>query len=356
MKKKVLKYGVGIDMSKDNFHVCFVEQLLEGPIKVKGQRKFTNNLSGFKLLISWIKKYRKETNLSCKILMEVTGVYHEHLLNYLFEKGFDVCLEMGKRVKAYLSVIGHKSKNDKLDGRGIAQMICERDIKLWKPASPQLMEIREALRHRKSLLKNKNQIKNRMHASSYKKVSSRQLKQSQKRLLKQLKEEIKKMDAYILTLVKKDPELERKVYQIIDSVKGLAETSVLTVIAETNGFYSMSSLRQLVSYAGYDVKEKSSGDFKGKPRISKRGNVHIRSVLYMPVLSLLRSKVKPFYDLYIRLLKRNGGLKKKANVAIQRKLLVLIYTLWKNDTAFNADYYKEKNILLNQELKEVVPI
>ncbi len=31
----------------------------------------------------------------------------------------------------------------------------------------------------------------------------------------------------------------------------------------------------------------------------------------------------------------------KGNTAIQRKLLGLVYTIWKNDTVFNADYGKK---------------
>jgi len=46
-----------------------------------------------------------------------------------------VCLELAKRVKKYLEVIGQKSKTDKLDGKGIAQMACERKFKSWKPNS-----------------------------------------------------------------------------------------------------------------------------------------------------------------------------------------------------------------------------
>jgi len=75
--------------------------------------------------------------------------------------------------------------------------------------------------------------------------------------------------------------------------------------------------------------------------------------MYMPVVSMLRIKPKVFYTLYERLIKRNGGLKKKAMVAVQRKLLVMIYTLWKKNEAFNPNHECEKNTELE---KQVVPI
>ena len=99
---------------------------------------------------------------------------------------------------------------------------------------------------------------------------------------------------------------------------------------------------RLESYAGFDVVENSSGKHIGKTRISKRGNVHLRTAMYMPVVTMVRHKPRVFYDLYERLVRRNGGLKKKAMVAVQRKLLVMIYTLWKKNEKFDSDYESKR--------------
>ena len=48
--------------------------------------------------------------------------------------------------------------------------------------------------------------------------------------------------------------------------------SIITVIAETKGFAEISSIKQLSSYAGYDVQLRASGKWEGKSRISKKGN------------------------------------------------------------------------------------
>jgi hypothetical protein len=60
----------------------------------------------------------------------------------------------------------------------------------------------------------------------------------------------------------------------------------------------------------------------------------------MPLIAVISSKKGFYYQLYIRLLQRNGGIKKKALVAVQRKLLALIYTLWKKNKAFDISYYQ----------------
>ena len=44
----------------------------------------------------------------------------------------------------------------------------------------------------------------------------------------------------------------------------------------------------------------------------------------------------------------------KGYVAIQKKLLCLMYTLWKNEIPFDPEYYK--NTSGNQELKDLFPV
>lgn len=342
MANHFTNYGVGLDMSKDQIQACLGGYTLEQIFKVIAQKKFDNTKSGHKALSIWIIKHRKDLQLPLRVLLEVTGVYHEQVLYFLYHEGFRVSLELSKRVKRYLESIGHKSKNDKLDGQGIARMACERNIDSWKPIAKDILAMRTLLRHRKALLSNKVQFMNQLHALNYQALSQLSVKKSLIRLTKQIDKEIAFLEKNLETMVQADEEFNRKVMKIAKSVKGLGFISVLTVIAETNGLKSFTSSRQLVSYVGYDVIENNSGKYNGKTKISKQGNTHIRSNLYMPALSAIRSKSEPFYSLYKRILIRNGGIKKKASVAVQRKMLVLIYTLWKNDEEFDIDRNQTK--------------
>ena len=105
--------------------------------------------------------------------------------------------------------------------------------------------------------------------------------------------------------------------------------------------------RQLTSYAGLDVKEKQSGtSVKGKPRISKKGNRHLRKAMHMPALAAIRHDER-FKAIFTRLVSRHG-IKMKAAVAVQRKLLEMIYTIYKTKTAFDQDYLKEEEIAHSQ--------
>ena len=114
--------------------------------------------------------------------------------------------------------------------------------------------------------------------------------------------------------------------------------TALTVVAETNGFDLIENKGQLVSYAGYDVVENQSGiSLKGKTRISKKGNSHIRNALYFPALSAAKYEPK-LQNIYQRILEKNPKVKMIGAVAVQRKLLVLIYTLYKKNEPYDRNF------------------
>jgi transposase len=75
---------------------------------------------------------------------------------------------------------------------------------------------------------------------------------------------------------------------------------------------------------------------KGKSSISKKGNTFIRKALFMPALSACwaNPQLKAFYQ---RLLAK-GKNKKLAIIAVARKLLLLIYTLWKSNAVYIPNY------------------
>lgn len=63
----------------------------------------------------------------------------------------------------------------------------------------------------------------------------------------------------------------------------------------------------------------------------------------MPSLCLVTHKVKKFKDLYDRTVDKHG-IKMKSYVAIQKKLLGIIYTLWKKNEKLDENYEANKTI------------
>lgn len=136
----------------------------------------------------------------------------------------------------------------------------------------------------------------------------------------------------IVAHLNKDSEVS-KLVEGITLIKGVGALTVAIVLAETNGFALFKNIPQLISFAGYDVVENQSGNHVGKTRISKQGNGHIRRCLHLPALSVVRCQQAPFIQLFNRTLQRHK-IKMKSYVAVQKKLLVLIYVIWKKKEAY----------------------
>ena len=108
-------------------------------------------------------------------------------------------------------------------------------------------------------------------------------------------------------------------------------------MAETNGFVLVENERQLTSYAGLDVVQRQSGLSAPATRISRRGNVRLRTALYLPAVSSLR--YNPQQMAFCARLRARQPSGKPGVIAVMRKLLVLCYSLWKNDCAYDPYYH-----------------
>jgi transposase len=149
----------------------------------------------------------------------------------------------------------------------------------------------------------------------------------------------------INVIVKSDENLKKEI-DIICTLPGVGELTAVIVLAETNGFELIRNKRQLTSYAGLDIKEKQSGtSIKGKPRISKKGNRSLRKAMHFPALVAVKWD-KNFRELYARIVSKHG-IKMKALVAVQRKILEMIFIVFKNKTIYDKEYENKKQAQKN---------
>lgn len=330
-KSPIISLGCGIDVSKDKSFIYFGIAYGGGTFKCKGSKAIKMTSSEIKKTIGWVIDRRLKVDptgeLPFQIVMESTSRYHERLLFAFHEAGLPICLPQSRRVKNYISSLEWNSKNDPLDAMGLAHFACNRKSRLWEPFSPHTLELRELLRARKSLINKQVRLRNQLHALSHGKFISNEVIRTYKRLARQITKEIEKLEKVINEVYKSDEKLVRKVGPIVKAVSGLGLLTVLTIAAETNGFATTTSRKQLAKYAGYDVIERESGKYRGKPRISKRGNKHIRTSMYMGAVSHIRFGTGDIVNAYARAQAKKPGEYKHGNVIVQRKLLLLIYTL-----------------------------
>jgi transposase len=336
----LLSQNLGVDVSKDALDVVFSTMDMQQHVKVKASRKFTNTMNGFKQFQKWVESKRiKDVDL--RILMEATGIYYEQFAWFLYEKKYIVSVILPTKAKRYLQAIGNKSKNDKIDAKGLTRMGLEQRLPLWKPLSKNIYHLRLLTRQLEDFNNQRTVFLNQLHALSHSAYSVKEAEKSLKKVLGELEKGIIQLEKAIEQLIEEDETLHAKVEKIL-TIKGVGLKTIAVLLAETNGFATFENQGQLVSYSGYDIVENQSGKRSGKTKISKKGNAHIRRAMHMPAFGVVRHQVIPFASLYERLIGR-GKTKMQAYVAVQRKLLILIWALWRKDEVYNSDFGQKVN-------------
>ena len=339
--KRIVKQVVGIDVAKNELVVCLGRMNEDWDQELYANRTFANTSKGFVAMVQWVKKLTKELS-PVRHVMEATGVYHESLAYFLNGKGLEVSIVLPSKISNYVRTLEVKTITDKTSSEAITRFGLERKLDEWRPPAEIFRKLRQKTRERDQLVGECTLVKNQLHAEQSEAYPSKESIRRMKTRINLLDKQIAQIEDEIGVLLKHDKAVKETV-ELISSVPGVGILTAVTVLAETNGFELIRSRKQLTSYAGLDVKEKQSGtSVKGKPRISKKGNRYLRKAMYMPALAAIRyngsSKV-----LYTRLVSKHG-IKMKAAVAVQRKTLELIYTIFKTKTAFSKDHRKDEAV------------
>lgn len=333
----IMKYAVGIDVAKKDFKCCISTIDASQQVEVKATSHFECNLRGYEAFFKWVGRHHK-TEEPIVYCMEATGIYHEYLALFLHDRGCYVSVVLPTLSKRYLQSSGNKSKNDKIDAVGLAQMAAEKALSSWQPFSKDIYTLRQMTRLIEDLNQQRTSLRNQLHALKHSMYEMSELEAALKDVLVVVEGKIKELKKKVETTIKADEKLWPR-FQNLLSIKGVGTYTLAVIVAETNGFELFDNIAQLTSYAGYDVVQNQSGQYKGRSRISKRGNSHIRRALHMPSLNMVRYRVPTLYPLYERVVDRTK-MKMKGIVAVQRKLLGIIYTLWKRQEIFDPHKMK----------------
>lgn len=341
--EKIVKQVVGIDVAQKELVVCLGRMYDDFTPELYANKTFANTANGFAALTLWVKKLTEESN-PVRYVMEATGVYHESLAYFLEGKGFEVSIVLPNKISNYFRTLEGKTITDKTASQGIARFGLERKLDIWKRPAEIFRKLKQITRERDQLVVERTLVKNQLHAEETEAYPGKESIARMKARIKLLNKQIVQIKEEMNAFLKQDKAVNESV-KLITSIPGVGILTAVIVLAETNGFELIRNKRQLSSYAGLDVTEKLSGtSVKGKPRISKKGNRHLRKAMHMPALAAIRND-GGFKVLFIRLVSRHG-IKMKAAVAVQRKLLEMIYTMYKTNTVFDKDYLTEDVIAL----------
>ena len=331
----ILKCVVGVDVSMKTLEARFGTTDTEQHVVLSPSKTFSNAPAGFKQLLCWANQASSAPAIPIVFVMEATGVYYERLAHFLYLNKRPLAVVLPNKIKNFAKSLQSKSKTDPLDAAAITRFGLDRQLTLWSPPSDTIKALHNLSREYHALKTTMTTIKNQRHALSVSFDPQRRSLARKSQLLKLLTRQCKQIEEELHQLVDADPVLAERVAKI-STIKGIGFITVVSVLAETHCFEHVTSQKQLASYAGLDVVFNNSGLRKGKTSISKKGNAFLRHAVFMPALAAARCNVR-MKELYQRLV-AHGKNKKLALIAVARKLLLLIYALWKNQTIYSPDY------------------
>ena len=289
--------SVGIDISKEKLDIWMNDQLTVISNTGDAIRTF----------------FKPHQGQALQIVMEATGRLHREAHKILDKLEFKVTVINPFQSRHFAKAMNVICKTDKVD----AQVLCLYAERMPLSVTPALSDLNETLQN---LIRHLDDLKEtRKGYDARLKESKGFAAESLKRVIDQLKEEIKAVETHLFLLSDHDADLKKK-KDILVSIPGLGELSAVVVLGLMRELGTLTR-NQACALAGLAPMNFESGKMQGKRRIQK-GRHDLRSHLYMPMLGAV-TKHNPVFKAFYDRLVNAGKPKKVALVAVMRKLIVI---------------------------------
>jgi transposase len=151
-------------------------------------------------------------------------------------------------------------------------------------------------------------------------------------ILLQLEEHLKEITSL---LTEQCESMMQEEMELLKSIKGIGNKVATNFLVEMGGdIKNYKNHKKLIAMAGIDPAVYQSGKYEGKGKISKRGNSHLRRVIWLMAVKVVQCN-EYFRAYYLK--RRGDGLPyKKAVMATAHKLVRTIFAMLSNRTFFNA--------------------
>lgn len=310
----------GIDIAKDHLDLASLHSE-EDSVETE---RFANTAQGRKALADRLTEADPE-----RVVLEATGGYERPVVAILAAAGLPVAVVNPRQTRDFAKATGRLAKTDEIDA-GVLALFAERIRPEIRPLADADQQAFSALvTRRRQIQEMKAAEQNRLHQAP-----SEAVRADIEAHVRSLEEHLQAVEDQLEEAVE-NSEMWRNEEQLLCSVPGVGKTTAHVLMAELPEL-GMANRQEIAKLVGVAPLNCDSGQHRGQ-RTTWGGRASVRSTLYMAALSATRcnNKIRAFYH---RLLDR-GKAKKVALVAAARKLLVIINTMLKNGTTWNADLH-----------------
>jgi len=302
---QVAKITLGVDVAKDQ-HLIYNWQTQQ-TTRLPNQR-------------SDIKAWLNTLHGPVRMAIEPTSHYHLVMVDEALALGHEVYLVNPRQLAHYREAVNERNKTDSLDAWLLARYLeHEADqLRPFQPRDPRAQRLWKLILHRATVVKSQQQLQQ----------SFTDVQISIKGVISQFKDLLARIDRQILELIRELgwwPD-----YRHCLSIPGIGVMNASALVAAYHrGSFAGSDA--FISYLGLDVRIRESGYFKGRRKLSKRGEPEVRRLLYCA--SHPARHYQRFAEYYQKQLDK-GLSKIAARVILARKLARIAFTLMRNGETF----------------------
>jgi transposase len=296
-----------------------------------------------------------------RIAIEV-GTHSPWISRLLIAEGCEVFVANARKLRA---IYQNERKCDELDAKMLAK-IARLDPELLSPVthiSAKAMTDRlvlgsreQLVEHRKALIQSaRSSVKSLGHrisscSSACFPKTARKALDSQADVLRGIEPLLSAIGSMSASIRELDEEIERlgrEEYEVTGQMRqitGVGPITALAFVLAVEDPWRIGKTRDIGAYFGIVPRRDQSGGIDKSLGISKTGNAYVRKLLVQCAQYILGAH-GPDCDLRrfgLKLAERGGKAhKKKAIVAVARKLAVLLLSLWKSGEEYQADRSRE---------------
>lgn len=315
---------VGIDIAKHTFDIA----TLQANGKHRTKAKLANDPQGFEVLQHWLLKH---ADAQAWVVMEATGIYHEALAEWMYERGYRVCVLNPAQVAYYARSQLQRVKTDKVDAKLITDYAHRHQdgLRAWQPEPPAIRRLKALVHRLKDLQELEQMERNRLDVTS-----DAQVQASIDSVLEHTRQQVNETLDAINKHFDDNNDLKGK-RDLLKSIDGVADRTAALILAELGDIQRFEGSRAVTAYAGLNPRLQESGKHKGHVRISRMGSTFLRAGLYMPAVSALtyNQAIKAM----AKRLRERGKTGKQIVCAAMRKLLCIAYGVLKSGKPFDLE-------------------
>lgn len=326
--------AIGVDVAKATLSVCIRSR--DGNERALTLRNIETDIN--RKLVPLLTQY------TGKVVMESTGHYHWTTALLLRQAGVDVRVVNPLLAKQYTTGNIRKVKTDPADASGLARMAAVSDN-----LPPTFVTSKTTLYLRKKLAT----LASMTHQLQALTASLTSMRDAQALLGTNESSAIHAVSDAIRALKHALTTLEREcVAEAKNDAGARAATTLLTSIPGVSEFCAVLALqwfrfapevtdKSWIAFAGLDISSRSSGTWRGRCKLTKRGNAFLRRRLYAAAWGAMMHDAG--FKSYYNILRAEGRAHVEALVIIARKLVRTMFMVLKTNRAFDAAKFHYKN-------------